>query len=289
LIAILGAILAAALAIAAVIYTFDGERGPARTLSAAELAWIKRLHEWGRKSINMTCDSTPRGTDGEPPLPAAPTESMRAVEKVARAACRREVPWYVLDETLRLKFFSGQTLPTHTAVSAESHIDPVLGRVGSKLAEQDVQVRCWSRQDWARVNEENRAITGQIHVWAVGLAERGVIQLDGTVCKPLKRFYDGETPALSKERSELARALAVLAHEAEHERDFARTEAEVECFAVQDVRGLVVDSGRNAEFAADIAARAWDVGYLRGDPVYSTPLCRNGTYLDLFPSRDAWP
>jgi len=71
--------------------------------------------------------------------------------------------------------------------------------------------------------------------------------------------------------------------------EYLRPEAEVECYAVQDVRDLVTEAGRTDKFAADIAAYAWDLSYLRNDPVYSTSRCKNGGPLDIYPKSKLWP
>jgi hypothetical protein len=96
-------------------------------------------------------------------------------------------------------------------------------------------------------------------------------------------------PDQNNERSILATALVVLAHEAEHNYSFDNSEAVVECYAVQEVREMVTDIGLSDDLAADIAAYAWDVSYIRGDPVYSTGRCRNNGPLDIYPKSDLWP
>ena len=176
-------------------------------------------------------------------------------------------------------------------VVEQSHLDVTLGRIAGSIAKRRVQASCWSGDDWYHVNLERQAITGQVHFWAAGLARPGRVDLDGPlVCDPLARFFElGVSPTQNNDRSRLATALVVLSHEAEHNRDFRNAEAKVECFAVQDVRGLVRTATRSKAYAADIAAYAWDVSYIRGDPVYSTTRCHNGTSLDLHPASKAWP
>jgi hypothetical protein len=124
-----------------------------------------------------------------------------------------------------------------------------------------------------------------------GFAEPGGhIHLEGSICSTLSRFFRSAfTPSRNLDRAALAEALLVLAHEAEHERDFSNSEAEVECFALQHVRGVVRDEGRSKSFADDIAAWAWEISYPRGDPVYATERCRNGGPLDRHPTSDVWP
>jgi hypothetical protein len=284
------ALLVCALVVAE-IATSEGKRASRHALSSEELAWVARFYKWEDDPANQTCETTV--TSGEPSagrLPSAPTELLRPVAILARAACRGDVTWARVDRAVRGKLFLSRRLPHSTEPLADSHVDPKLGRVASKLAERKVQVRCWSTDDWVRVNEERQAITQRVDFWAEGLAERrGIVHLDVEFCKPLARFYAGSSPSLNLGKSILATSLLLLAHEAEHEYNFSASEAEVECYGVQDVRDLITEAGRTERFAADIAAYAWDVSYIRGDPEYSTSRCKNGGPLDLYPKSKLWP
>jgi hypothetical protein len=252
-------------------------------LKPIELRWIVRYETWGGKNCDSTAGSSPAI------LPSAPTALLLPVERLARAACRGDVSWTRVLHAITARYFRTRPLPLHSGVDDASHIDPGLGRVASKLGERRVQARCWSGDDWLHVSKEWRAVTGRLELWPAGIADPGVINLDGHYCNVLARFYGGDTLALNNDRSILASALLILAHESEHERDFSASEAEVECYAVQDVRGLVTDAHRRPALAADIAAYAWELSYPRGDSVYSTSRCKNGGPLDLYPKSNLWP
>jgi hypothetical protein len=255
---------------------------PKGALKDAELTWIGRYYDW--EAGSSSCES----------LPAAPTDRFRRIARRARAACRAEEDWNAVDEAIWEHFFLTRPLPMSPRVTNESHINVPLGRVASRMAEQTVKVRCWSVDDWRRVNREYRTAFPDVHYWVAGIgdSQRHVIHLEGALCPTLVGFFGSAyTPSRSIDRADLAEALAVLAHEVEHIRDlhFANSEAVVECFAVQRIRDLVRGEGRSAAFAADIAGYVWDVSYRSRDPVYYTDDCRNGGPLDRHPTSDLWP
>jgi hypothetical protein len=270
----LGTIVVAAAAMAAVTH-WSGPGGPKGALTPIELAWIRRFYE-------HPCPATR----------TAPTESLRRTERIARAACGGQVPWARVYRSIQARFFDSRPLPESIDVVAKSHIDPRLGRVVTRLAHRHIEARCWTDDDWIRVNVEVSVTNPKLDYWVIGLADSARrVHFRGDICQTLARFYGSTyTPSRKVDRAVLATALVVLAHEAEHQYDdFSRSEAEVECIAVQHVRDLVRQAGRSKAFAADIASYAWDVSYLRGDPIYGTARCRNRGPLDLHPSSDVWP
>jgi hypothetical protein len=194
-----------------------------------------------------------------------------------------------VNRLVEARLFYSRPLPSSTDVLAESHVDPRIGRVATRLARRNVEARCWSDDDWRRVNREFRTISPEKHDWAAGIADySGRVHFDGEICRTLARFFGSAyTPNLNIERADLAWALHVLAHEAEHQRDFGSSHHEVECYAVQHVRGLVRAEGRSERFAAEIASFAWNVSYDHYE--YGTGRCRNGGPLDLRPRTAAWP
>jgi hypothetical protein len=271
------AVVAAVIVVATFLSRTDTTHAP---LGESELSWVAGYAAWARS-----------GPDSCVGIPHGPTRRIARLEQQARAACLGRAPWSRFQRTLSSLLVSGRRLPVRRGLVAESHVDRELGRVAAAMAHRTVEARCWSGDDWYHVNLERQAITGQVHFWAAGVAAPGVVHLDGPLaCDPLARFYElHATPSRNNDRARLATALVVLAHEAEHNRNFRNTEAKVECYAVQHVRLLVRAAGRTRAFAADIAAYAWDVTYIRGDPVYSTTQCHDGGPLDLHPASRLWP
>jgi hypothetical protein len=256
----------------------DGE--PKGALSDAELRWLRQYNSSAHSRTRPCAE-----------LPTAPSPSLRPIERLARAACRGKQDWSRVDRLVDARFFYSRPLPSSTDVLAESHIDPRIGRVATRIADTNVEARCWSADDWARVNREFRRIDPGHDDRVQGLADYyWRVHFNGEICQTLARFFGSRhTPSLNVERADLAWALHALAHEAEHQRDFDSTHPEVECYAVQHVRDLVRAEGRSDAFAAEIAAYAWDVSYARYDPEYSTNRCRNGGPLDIHLRSDAWP
>jgi hypothetical protein len=278
IVAIGSIVLVAAIVVAS--YVSYRSSQPKGALKPIELTWIRRYFEWTGARPTRVCAS----------IPAAPTVSLGRVERMARA-CRGEASWARVERLIEARLFQSRPLPKSTEALAKSHIDPRLGKVVSRLAGRAVEARCWSDDDWRRVNREFGALHPQSDYWVIGLADRrGRVHFLGELCEPLVRFFGSRyVPSLNIDRAELAESLVVLAHEAEHERDPSSSEAEVECYAVQHVRDLVRDEGHSEAFAAVIASFAWDVTYLRNDPVYGTRRCRNSGPLDRHPRSADWP
>jgi hypothetical protein len=95
--------------------------------------------------------------------------------------------------------------------------------------------------------------------------------------------------SLSYENFEMADALMVVTHQAEHLKAPTASEAEVECDAVQHVRPLVRAAGWDAEYATEMARQAWELSYQQLPPAFRSPACRDGGPLDRNPRSSAWP
>lgn len=252
---------------------------PKGALNDLELTWIGKYNAW--EQGDRACGS----------IPAAPTDRFRLIERRARTACRGEGDWDRVRRAIDARLFLRRALPVSAEATSDSHVNPPVARVARRIAGRNVRARCWSKEDWARVNIELNLIQPGTDYWAIGRAERGgIVHFEGAICKTLRRFFGSSyTPSRNIDRAALAEALLVLAHEAEHVRDFTNPEAVVECYAMQHVRGLVRRQGRSKAFADDIAAWAWEVSYPRGDPVYATTRCRNDGSLDRNLASDVWP
>ena len=96
-------------------------------------------------------------------------------------------------------------------------------------------------------------------------------------------------PSSRTERLDLAWALAVLAHEAQHIAG-AFDEAETECRGQQRVADVAVALGAPVERARRLAELGWEEQYPELDPEYVTDLCRDGGPYDLRPgTAGRWP
>jgi hypothetical protein len=185
-----------------------------------------------------------------------------------------------------------RSLPVRTGLSDASRIEPTLTQMASRIARRRVQVRCWSERDWEVVSAEWEKVTDQEHWWAAGFADTSSYRahLAPQVCRPLALFtYGRYAPYGNTESYELAEALVVFAHEAEHLYDPKASEARVECLALQHVRGLVTRSGRSRAYANELAELAYHIAYPRLDSKYHSRHCRNGGRLDRNPDSAVWP
>ena len=180
-------------------------------------------------------------------------------------------------------------LPTTDSV-AESRIDPRLSAAASRVSSVPMEVRCWSRAEWAEVHREigallpeetNREYDGAGGVWG------GVPSLSSRVCEPLVGIADRS----SRERptSKLAFAFRVLGHEIVHAAG-TEDEAETDCRGIQNVRRLATSLGAPARVAEDLAARAWKAFQENEtlNPAYWSPACRDGGPWDEHESA-VWP
>jgi len=166
----------------------------------------------------------------------------------------------------------------------------------SDIASSSVGVRpdvyCWQPAGWAPFSELYAIVRGGEEASLKGIADsaRNRIDLDPGVCGALRLYLRRMRPTpLSYENFEIAEALVVLTHQAEHLKAPSASEAEVECYAVQHVRPLVRAAGWRAEYATELALQAWELSYQRLPQAFRTSACRDGGPLDRNPRSSAWP
>jgi hypothetical protein len=172
-----------------------------------------------------------------------------------------------------------------------SRVEPRFSRVASTLALRPIEVRCWSTRDWREVSRE-------FHAWSavtfepagfVGDLDRARVNLAPWVCAHLVDLAYAQRVRHSDGGLDTADAVDTLAHEAEHVIGPAGTEAETECYAIQDVRRVARLLGASAAYADELAARQWRETYPSEASGYTTPLCHDGGPLDANPDSSRWP
>ena len=166
----------------------------------------------------------------------------------------------------------------------------------SDIAGSSVGVRpdvyCWQAAGWEPFFELYAIVRGGEETSLKGIADsaRNRIDLDPGVCAWLRWYLRRMRPtSLSYENFEIAEALMVLTHQAEHLKTPSASEAEVECYAVQHVRPLVRAAGWGAEYATEMALQAWELSYQRLPQAFRSSACRDGGPLDRNPRSSAWP
>jgi hypothetical protein len=244
-----------------------------------ELDWIEALGTWvapGRAPAS--CPADLEQSVGEPP-----TTRLDPVYAAARDGCDDwgSVLWAI----------QSGLIDAHRG-EATTTFEPKLSRVAAGSVGRRTTTHCWREEDWETLSEQYAAL-GREEFWLAGLASpsAGRIDLSSHVCDRLRPFLEeGRLPSLiSFEAYELSEALVVLAHEAEHLRRPGASEADVECRALQRVRGLVRAEGHGAELQNELALLAWDIGYPENLEEYRTERCADGGPLDLHPDSSAWP
>lgn len=273
----------------------------------AELAWLRTYAAWFEGVEDALADGSLRRVRAcadtlDRQVATPPDPALTRIVAAARRGCRALRAALVAGsiENIASGGLGAWDWERAQAVSALVEVEgeragaesvASLASVSSRIAEGDVDVRCWPPGTWRRFRVRWRILDDRPELWIIGFADpvQGRAHLSPDVCGPLKRFFGSSfTPHVDRPSYDLAVALVTLAHEAEHLRDFSASEAEVECFAVQHVREIVEATGRDDDEADRLASIAWEVAYPANLPEYRTPDCHDGGPLDLHSSPE-WP
>lgn len=259
----------------------------------SEVEWLGSYRVWsegvdaslqaGLEIARADCET---GFDDE--VGAPPRERLQPVAAAARRGCATPTPagWQ-----------SGEAAIVRALVDAhDDAVPPLRRRDIAAIARAGVgvspDVYCWQPAGWLPFSEQYAIVRGGAETSLKGIADgvRNRIDLDPGVCAALRFYLRRLRPnPLSYSNFELAEALMVLTHQAEHLKAPTASEAEVECDAVQHVRPLVRAAGWDAAYANEMALQAWQLGYQRLPPAFRTPGCRDGGPLDRHPGSTLWP
>jgi hypothetical protein len=207
------------------------------------------------------------------------------------AVSRGNGAWLEAERKLESLFAWNRSLPKRTGEVEMSRVEPLFSRVASALANRPVTVRCWSAADWPEVLGEWKAFTTDDHdvIGFVASFDRGRLSLAPDVCRGLAALsYGHARPTGGPKRRELADATETLGHEAEHLVS-PGTEAETECYGMQDIRKAARLLGADRAYADGLAELFWHELYPENSPDYRTPLCQDGGPLDRNQSSSVWP
>jgi hypothetical protein len=195
---------------------------------------------------------------------------------------------------LESSFLAVKPLPIKGGNVSTSRIEPRFGRAMNKLVYKredaaQIEVRCWSKEDWPKVKFEWGGYAGNVDFagfayddFRVSVAPEYCASLVGLV-------YEHERPTSGLPLFRAAASVALLAHEAGHLFESETNEARTECQAVQHVSEMGRILGLGNAYSDELARVYWEDLYPRNPPGYKTPLCRNGGPLDLNPSSGKWP
>ena len=251
---------------------------------------------------------------------AAPSERLRESEDAFRDACRQygDASELLLrslkerDERLgerssaafedgreRMDVATGmlppgekQELPERGGRTTTSRIEPEFSRVATQLAGKDVEARCWSRDDWRRLLDEQTVLAGPApeDTVTLGFANAGGarVHLSPETCAALVRLrYERARPRGETATLRLATAAGTLAHEAVHVSGVA-DEPTAECHGVQLLERAALALRVQPAYAARLETTYWDN---REDvpTLYRSKQCRDGGKLDLRPQDRDFP
>jgi hypothetical protein len=291
--------------------------------SPAELAWLERLGSWDlqlRRGLETAAAASSirrlqslRGGASctgalERSVGAPPTTRLRPAYALFLDACLHlqrfgEAPtaWEANRDARRaaellsaadqsLPPGEARALPVIAGATRASRVEPRFGRLASALAGKPVQVRCWSRGDWAHLMQEERAYTnGQLGDGTLAFASigGGRINVGPAVCAALVDLtYRHLRPVGESARLTLATGVVTLSHEPQHSRGIA-DEATAECYAIQLANRTAVDLGASVDYAAALVRAYW-AHYADELPAYRSPECREGGALDLRRADSIW-
>jgi len=259
---------------------------------ATQVEWLGTYRAWsddidaslqgGLVPLRTDCESTFDDDVGEPPQ-----EQLQPVAAAARRGCAALSP---------VEWRNGKADVVRALIDAHDDLlPPRRHRDVSDIAGSSVGVRpdvyCWQSAGWAPFSEQFAIVRGGEEASLKGIADRARnrIDLDPGVCAALRRYLRRMRPtSLSYENFQIAEALTVLTHQAEHLKAPSASEAEVECFAVQHVRPLV-RAAWGAEYATELALQAWELSYQQLPQAFRSSACRNGGRLDRNPRSSTWP
>jgi len=260
---------------------------------ATDVEWLGTYRAWsdgvgaslqtGLVISRTDCESTFDDEVGEPPQ-----QRLRPVAAAARGGCAALTP---------VAWRKAKTDVVRALIDAHDDLLPPRRRRDvADIAGSSVGVRpdvyCWDPAGWAPFSEQYTIVRGGEETSLKGIADnaRNRIDLDPSVCTALRFYLRRMRPtSLSYENFEMAEALMVVSHQAEHLKVPTASEAEVECSAVQHVRALIRAAGWDAEYATEMALQAWELSYQQLPPTFRSPACRDGGPLDRNPRSSAWP
>ncbi len=178
-------------------------------------------------------------------------------------------------------------LPTEDQPSSESRIDSRYSQATSTVVAFNIEVRCWSPDDWAAIRRETAALGAETSRTFFGVADafEGVANLSPSTCESLDQLaYERRADP----SPELVAALTSLGRESEHGAGEGRPK-EAQCDALQDVRPLATGLGAAPADAASLASLAWRVYRTKQlEPQLWTAECRNEGPFDKN-GRNVWP
>jgi hypothetical protein len=257
--------------------TFRHGVGPA---PSARLRLASRLVAAGCRHFAAAARADSRGLQS-----GDPAGFVVALDELRKAFAELE-----LGEELVQPRSDARRLPAVDRPSGVSRIQTRYSDVASRLESQPVEVRCWSKRDWPKVEGDASIYSGEPsdpkgELGFVLFGNRANLAPD--VCSLLDRLAYGGARPRGGAAIDLGEAVIALAHEAEHVGG-VQGEAEAECHALQLAPRTARLLGANPAYAALLAVRFRFLAYPFLPASYRSPECRPSGKLDLR-LADGWP
>lgn len=191
---------------------------------------------------------------------------------------------------IEARLTANRPLPRVGGDTEQSRVEPRFSRIGGELARKKVEVRCWSESEWPRVVGEWGAYIGTNDIGAFAQPDTERASLAPATCRALVDLaYGHERPAKGDALDEVAYAVGVLAHESEHLLSPVASEAETECYGMQDISRVARRLGADEAYANRLARRYWLELYPSEPADYRSGECVDGRSLDANPDSSRWP
>lgn len=173
-----------------------------------------------------------------------------------------------------------------------------LGEVGEEIADRSMLVECADAETWEDVQA---AAKGKADLLGYVRTGSDVAHLAPSICYALHRVRylgwepdlscipasrDSDVPLCPPRVTELIRAAATLAHEAQHVAGVF-SEKRAECFGLQSTSRVARRLGVPLTFADQVAWYAWH--FSEAPRSYRSRECRDGGRLDLDPNTSSFP
>jgi hypothetical protein len=196
------------------------------------------------------------------------------------------------EELIDFQPANARELAVKEGATLETRIEPRFSKVASSLVDSEVEARCWSPVDWARLIEEMEAFTGgrigKNTIGFTGFGDRRVNLAPEPCAGLVELAYESRRPADGFDRVKIALGVATLMHEAQHASGVF-SEVAAECLGMQGIRSAAQELGADEAYAADLAVAYWQEIYPALPRSYRSPECRDGGRLDAHPKSPAWP
>ena len=170
-----------------------------------------------------------------------------------------------------------------------SRVDPELTAAAVSLVARDVEVRCWSPDDWERLVDELTAYTaGELTIEntaAFASPESARVHLQLADCDALVDVAAGREVDDEGARS----SLVAFTHELQHLVSEQSGEAATECAALQTAERVGGLLGIPAATSRRLVLDYLDEDYADLPDEYRSPACHDGGALDLHPGSARWP